>query len=81
MSYSNASTGDKPSDPYTAKAKDDNPIDEKVTELIDFIKTCKFAMMTTRIGSTGLMTSRAMALAATVCLASSNLYLAFCIVQ
>ena len=66
MSYSNTDTGDKPSDPYSAKAKDDVPLKEKLEELTGFVKNCKFGMMTTRIGETGQMTSRAMALAATV---------------
>ena len=60
------SSGSKPADPYTAKTKDDIPLSEKVSEFTNFIKTCKFGMMTTRIGDTGQMTSRAMALAATV---------------
>ena len=77
MSYSNTSTGDKPADPYTAKQKDDVPVDEKVRELAEFMKTCKFAMMTTRVGSTGLLTSRAMALAATVRFLTLQSYPAF----
>ena len=66
MSYSNADTGNKPADPYTAKAKDDSPLPEKVEAFTKFIKSCKFAMMTTRTEKTGMLTSRAMALAATV---------------
>ena len=66
MSFSNTSTGDAPADPYTAKAKDEVPLKEKISDFTNFISSCKFAMMTTRIGETGQMTSRAMALAATV---------------
>ena len=60
------STSDKPADPYTTKAKEDVPLKEKVEEFTTFIKTCKFGMMTTRVKETQQMTSRAMALAATV---------------
>ncbi|MCJ1313827.1 hypothetical protein MMC25_007507 [Agyrium rufum] len=63
-SFSNADTGSKPADPYTAKNKDETPLSTKVDDLAKFIAGCKFGMMTTRIGPTGLMTSRCMALAA-----------------
>ena len=66
MSFSNTSTGDAPADPYTTKSKDDIPLKEKLSEFTNFVETCKFGMMTTRIGETGQLTSRAMALAATV---------------
>ncbi|KAI4156133.1 MAG: hypothetical protein LQ340_000504 [Diploschistes diacapsis] len=65
MSFSNTSTGDAPADPYTAKSKDDIPLKEKVSEFTNFASSCKFGMMTTRVGETGQLTSRAMALAAT----------------
>jgi hypothetical protein len=71
------STESKPSDPYTAKAKDEVPLKEKVEEFTTFIKTCKFGMMTTRVAESGQLTSRAMALAATVCSVKSVLYFSF----
>ena len=58
--------GDKPADPYTAINKSNPDLKEKVDDLVSFIDSCKFGMMTTRIGSSGLLTSRCMALAAKV---------------
>ena len=66
--------GDKPADPYKATNKSEPELKEKVKDLVTFIESCKFGMMTTRIGSSGLLTSRAMALAAKV---STTFYLAF----
>ena len=66
MSFSNTNTGDKPSDPYTENNKDETSIKEKVEDLTEFIKACKFGMMTTRHGSDGALVSRCMALAGTV---------------
>lgn len=67
MSFSNANTGDKPSDPYKDKNKEDDvSIKEKVEDLSEFITACKFGMMTTRDGSSGALVSRCMALAAKV---------------
>lgn len=57
---------DKPADPYTATNKTEPELKEKVQDLVSFIESCKFGMMTTRIESTGLLTSRCMALAAKV---------------
>ena len=57
---------DKPADPYTATNKSEPELKEKVQDLVSFIESCKFGMMTTRIGSSGLLTSRCMALAAKV---------------
>ena len=57
---------DKPADPYTATNKSEPELKEKVQDLVTFIESCKFGMMTTRIGSSGLLTSRCMALAAKV---------------
>ena len=57
---------DKPADPYTATNKSEPDLKEKVQDLVSFIESCKFGMMTTRIGSSGLLTSRCMALAAKV---------------
>lgn len=66
MSFSNADTGDKPADPYKATNLTDPNLEEKVKDLVKFMEACKFGMMTTRIGSTGMLTSRCMALAAKV---------------
>ncbi|KAK4692693.1 hypothetical protein P7C71_g4561, partial [Lecanoromycetidae sp. Uapishka_2] len=55
---------DKPADPYKAKNLTDPELSEKVQDLVTFIESCKFGMMTTRIESSGLLTSRCMALAA-----------------
>jgi len=61
--FSNTNTGDKPADPYKAKNIDEASLTEKVEDLSSFISTSKFGMMTTRIASSGLLTSRCMALA------------------
>lgn len=66
MSYSNTDTGDKPADPYKAQNLDEPPLREKVDGLVNFISTSKFGMLTTRAGSTGLLASRAMAVAGQV---------------
>jgi len=57
---------DKPADPYKATNKQEPELKEKVEDLVKFISSCKFGMMTTRIESSGLLTSRCMALAAKV---------------
>ncbi|KAL8799128.1 MAG: hypothetical protein Q9182_006134 [Xanthomendoza sp. 2 TL-2023] len=64
MSFSNTDTGDKPADPYKEANKTEPKLKEKIEDLVDFIESCKFGMMTTRIESTGLLVSRCMALAA-----------------
>lgn len=66
MSFSNTDTGSKPEDPYKEKNKDETSLREKVEDLVNFMEKCKFAMMTTRVGSSGLLASRCMALAAKV---------------
>ena len=67
MSFSNTSVpGDKPADPYKATNLTNPDLKEKVQDLVSFMEACKFGMMTTRIGSSGLLTSRCMALAAKV---------------
>lgn len=71
MSFSNADTGDKPADPYKATNLDTPDLKVKVEELTKFIDSCKFGMMTTRIESSGLLTSRCMAIAAKVILSHS----------
>lgn len=67
MSFSNTSVpADKPADPYKATNLTNPDLKEKVQDLISFIESCKFGMMTTRIESSGLLTSRCMGLAAKV---------------
>ena len=67
MSFSNANVpADKPADPYKATNLTNPDLKEKVQDLVSFMESCKFGMMTTRIESTGLLTSRCMALAAKV---------------
>lgn len=67
MSFSNTTVpGDKPADPYKATNLTNPDLKEKVEDLVSFMESCKFGMMTTRIESTGLLTSRCMALAAKV---------------
>ena len=70
MSFSNTDTGSKPADPYTQKNADEPGLQEKVTDLVNFITASKFGMMTTRVASSGLLVSRCMALAAKVCYSS-----------
>jgi len=62
--FSNADTGSKPADPYTAKNKDDPSLSEKVDDLSSFISSCKFGMMTTHTPTSNSLVSRCMALAA-----------------
>jgi hypothetical protein len=64
--FSNANTGSKPADPYTAKNKDEPSLSEKVEDLSSFISACKFGMMTTHTKDSNLLVSRCMALAAKV---------------
>lgn len=67
MSFSNTKVpDDKPADPYKATNLTDPDLKEKVQDLVSFMESCKFGMMTTRIESSGLLTSRCMALAAKV---------------
>lgn len=68
MSYSNTDTGDKPADPYKSKNLDEPSLKEKVEGLSTFIANSKFGMLTTRIEGSKLLTSRAMGVAAQVCL-------------
>ncbi|KAH7328105.1 hypothetical protein B0I35DRAFT_416554 [Stachybotrys elegans] len=65
MSFSNASTGDKPADPYKAANEETVALKTKVDDLAEFIKKCKFGMMTTHEATTSNLVSRCMALAAT----------------
>ena len=65
MSFSNTSTGDKPADPYKAANEEEVPLKTKVEDLAQFMKACKFGMMTTHEASSNNLVSRCMALAAT----------------
>lgn len=70
-SFSNTDTGSKPSDPYKHKNLDNNAsLRDKVEDLVQFIDSSKFGMMTTR-AQNGLLVSRCMALAAKVTLHKS----------
>ncbi|KAF2151151.1 bli-3 protein [Myriangium duriaei CBS 260.36] len=65
MSFSNADTGSKTADPYTAKNLEHTDLSEKVEDLVSFVDKQKFCMMTTRVAQhDGLLVSRCMALAA-----------------
>lgn len=65
MSFSNTNTGDKPADPYKAANIDTNvSVEQKITDLSNFIDASKFGMMTTRDASSGKLVSRCMAVAA-----------------
>ncbi|KAI4128464.1 MAG: hypothetical protein LQ341_006674 [Variospora aurantia] len=55
MSFSNTDTGSKPADPYKEENKNDPELKEKVGDLVKFVESCKFGMMTTRIESSGLL--------------------------
>lgn len=73
-SFSNADTGSKPADPYTAKNKDEPGVEEKLTTLDKFITSRKFGMMTTRDPSSGKLVSRCMAIAAKVSKSSTSIF-------
>ena len=64
--FSNTDTGSKPADPYSAKNKDEPQLKQKVEDLVSFMDSCEFGMMTTRQASSGLLVSRCMALAGKV---------------
>ncbi|PFH57304.1 hypothetical protein XA68_15236 [Ophiocordyceps unilateralis] len=65
MSFSNTTVGDKPSDPYKKANLEEVDVKTKVDGLVEFMKACKFSMMTTHEASTNNLVSRCMALAAT----------------
>ena len=75
MSFSNTDTGNKPADPYKEKNLTSPDLKTKVVDLVKFVEASKFGMMTTRIESSGLLTSRCMALAAKVCCSLRNVLL------
>lgn len=54
-------------DPYTAKNADEPGLTEKINDLVSFVEKSKFGMLTTRVSGSGLLASRAMALAGKVC--------------
>ncbi|KAF8473891.1 hypothetical protein BDZ91DRAFT_651081 [Kalaharituber pfeilii] len=63
--YSNTSTGSKPADPYKEANYDNSAsLKERVEDLMNWIDTHKFCMMTTRQKDSGYLMSRCMALAA-----------------
>jgi hypothetical protein len=64
--FSNAQTGDKTADPYTAKNLQEPSLKEKVEDLLAFIDKTKFGMLTTQTADSDLLASRCMALAAKV---------------
>ncbi|KAF8455288.1 hypothetical protein BDZ91DRAFT_801480 [Kalaharituber pfeilii] len=65
-SYSNTSTSSKPADLYKEANYDNSDIslNERVEDLLNWIDTHKFCMMTTRQKDSGYLMSRCMALAA-----------------
>ena len=64
--FSNTST--KHADPYKeANLDNEASLEQKISDLSNFMTSCKFAMMTTRDAKTGNLVSRCMALAAQVC--------------
>ena len=65
-SFSNADTGDKTADPYTAKNKEEPSLKEKVEDLLAFIEKTKFCLLTTQTANSDLLASRCMALAGKV---------------
>lgn len=62
----NTNTGDKPADPYKKANAEEVSLDTKVNDLVEFMKSCKFGMMTTKTADSDKLASRCMALAATV---------------
>jgi len=60
------SSGSKPVDPYKAKNSDpEAPVENKIEDLVKFIKDIKYGMLTTKASDSDLLSSRAMALAGT----------------
>ena len=66
MSFSNASTGQKPADPYKKANEEEVDVKTKITDFGQFIEKYKFSMLTTQQTGSSRLVSRAMALAATV---------------
>lgn len=59
-------------DPYKSHNFEDVPLEQKITDLANFVSEIKFGMLTTKLSSdSDLLASRCMALAAQVCISSS----------
>lgn len=67
------STGVQPVDPYVAKGHEDLPLSQKMEDLVKFMNDVKYGMLTTQTSGSELLTSRCMALAATVCINNARL--------
>ncbi|KAF1809361.1 hypothetical protein P152DRAFT_452043 [Eremomyces bilateralis CBS 781.70] len=63
MASSNTTTGNKLSDPYTAKNVDEPDLKTKVEDLAAFVESHMFCMMTTHVPNSPLLASRCMAVA------------------
>lgn len=62
----NTTTGQHAVDPYKTQNFEDPPLIQKVEDLVQFISTVKFGMLTTKQSEGDYLTSRCMALAAQV---------------
>ncbi|KAF2028758.1 hypothetical protein EK21DRAFT_113614 [Setomelanomma holmii] len=63
--FSNTDTGSKNADPYTQKnLQNEVSLKEKVEDLLKFVDSTKFCLLTTHVADSDLLASRAMALAA-----------------
>lgn len=61
-------------DPYKSHNYEELPLDQKVTDLVNFVSEIKFGMLTTKLSSdSDLLASRCMALAGQVCHPPSTL--------
>lgn len=64
MAQTFSNTDAKHADPYKeANLDTDVPVDQKILDLSEFMKNCKFSLMTTRDAKSGNLVSRCMALA------------------
>lgn len=55
-------------DPYKSKNYEELPLEQKITDLVNFISEIKYGMLTTKLSSdSDLLASRCMALAGQVC--------------
>ncbi|RJE22083.1 blue light-inducible protein Bli-3 [Aspergillus sclerotialis] len=60
----NTSAGSQPLDPYKSKNFQDVPLQQKIEDLVNFIKEVKYGMLTTKLSTENdLLSSRCMALA------------------
>ena len=67
--------GDQPADPYkAANSENEVPIKEKMEGLLAFMDRSRYGMMTTRDANSGLLASRCMELAPTVCPFPSSIH-------